>query len=194
LSGPDAVFLHGLAGGGSEWDRLQQRIPAEAPDLRDYGSRDEYLADVVELLAGRPRLLIGQSLGGHTAMLVAARHPDLVTGLVLIEASPARDAAAPERVRAFFTAQPEAYGRAVDSARAAAMVEELAARDWWDEWGAIRCRTLIVRGADGAIDRSEIERMQAENSHASLALIANAGHDVHLEQPEALAAAIERWR
>ncbi|MEA2482844.1 MAG: hypothetical protein QOC55_791 [Thermoleophilaceae bacterium] len=193
MSRPAAVFLHGLAGHGSEWDRLQERIPARAPDLRAYGSRDEYVADVVGLLEGRPQMLIGQSLGGHTAMLVAARHPELVTRLVVIEASPARDADAPQRVRAFFTAQPGAYGQRVDPGRAAATVEELAPRDWWDEWGAIRCPTLVIRGERGAVDPSEAERMQAENPHATLAVIANAGHDVHLDQPEALASAIERW-
>jgi pimeloyl-ACP methyl ester carboxylesterase len=35
-----------------------------------------------------PVVLVGQSLGGHTAMLVAAARPDLVRALVMVEASP----------------------------------------------------------------------------------------------------------
>jgi pimeloyl-ACP methyl ester carboxylesterase len=35
-----------------------------------------------------PVVLLGQSLGGHTAMLVAAARPDLVRALVMVEASP----------------------------------------------------------------------------------------------------------
>jgi pimeloyl-ACP methyl ester carboxylesterase len=33
-------------------------------------------------------ILVGQSLGGHTAMLTAAAHPELVRALVLVEAGP----------------------------------------------------------------------------------------------------------
>jgi pimeloyl-ACP methyl ester carboxylesterase len=33
-------------------------------------------------------ILVGQSLGGHTALLVAAARPDLVRALVMVEASP----------------------------------------------------------------------------------------------------------
>jgi pimeloyl-ACP methyl ester carboxylesterase len=35
-----------------------------------------------------PVVLVGQSLGGHTAMLVAAARPDLVRALVMVEAGP----------------------------------------------------------------------------------------------------------
>jgi pimeloyl-ACP methyl ester carboxylesterase len=33
-------------------------------------------------------VLVGQSLGGHTAMLTAAAYPDLVRAVVLVEAVP----------------------------------------------------------------------------------------------------------
>ncbi|WP_425558727.1 alpha/beta hydrolase-fold protein [Kitasatospora albolonga] len=36
----------------------------------------------------RQPLLVGQSLGGHTALLAAAAHPGLFGGLVLVEAGP----------------------------------------------------------------------------------------------------------
>ena len=114
-----------FAEGGGEWDALQARVPAEAPDLRPYGTRDEHVADAVELMAGRRLLLIGQSLGGHTAMLAAARHPELAERLVVIEASPERDPDGPERIRTFFEAIPAAYAVALDPAQSAASVEEI---------------------------------------------------------------------
>ena len=43
---------------------------------------------VIEQLRLAPVLLVGQSLGGYLAMLVAARHPELVRALVVAEASP----------------------------------------------------------------------------------------------------------
>jgi pimeloyl-ACP methyl ester carboxylesterase len=54
-------------------------------------SRDALVADaacVIERLGLRPAVVVGQSLGGLTALSLAARHPELVRGLVLVEASP----------------------------------------------------------------------------------------------------------
>jgi pimeloyl-ACP methyl ester carboxylesterase len=187
------LFLHGLAGHGSEWDGLQARIPAEAPDLRTYGTRDEYVADVVELIAGEPVRLIGQSLGGHTAMLVAAGHPRLVERLVVIEASPEQDASARARAREFFEANPSHYGEPIDATRATACMDEIAERDYWDEWRSIACPALVVRAERGGCSADVVEQMTRENRRAGSVTIAGAGHDVHLDQPDALADAIQDW-
>lgn len=44
---------------------------------------------VLDRLGLEEAVLVGQSAGAHTAMLTAARHPDRVTELVLIEGGPA---------------------------------------------------------------------------------------------------------
>ena len=188
-----ALFLHGLAGSGAEWDRLQAQLPAAAPDLSPYGTRDEYVDDVVELIDEEPVLLIGQSLGGHTAMLVAARNPELVERLVVIEVSPDRDEGAVERVRSYFDANPSAYGAPVDPDAVAQTVAELEQRAWWDEWQAITCPILIVRGEHGDLDPQAVERMQAANRNAEAVTIPAAGHDVHLDEPDQLADTITEW-
>ncbi|HEX4733906.1 MAG TPA: alpha/beta hydrolase [Thermoleophilaceae bacterium] len=182
------LFLHGLGGRGAEWDALQARVPAQAPDLRRYGTRDEYVADVARLIGARRVALIGQSLGGHTAMLVAAGRPDLVDRLVVIEASPERDPGVGERVRRFFEANPDAYAGGIDPELAAAAVSELELRDWWSEWDSIRCPILVVRGEHGQLDLVTARRM-----HPEPVTIAGAGHDVHLDQPGALADAIAQF-
>ncbi len=103
--GPPVVLLHGLAGQAYEWAEtatwLRARARVLAPDARGHGrserapgdvSRDAHVADVAWLLRRLdlgPVVLVGQSLGGLTALLVAARHPELMRGLVLADASPA---------------------------------------------------------------------------------------------------------
>ncbi|MGW1892362.1 alpha/beta fold hydrolase [Streptomyces sp. NPDC002004] len=103
-TGSPVVLLHGLAGHAGEWDdlagALSRHYRVVAVDQRGHGSserhprdasRDAYVADVVavveQLDLHRPTL-VGQSLGGHTAMLTAAAHPELVGALVLVEAGP----------------------------------------------------------------------------------------------------------
>ncbi|MFF0204037.1 alpha/beta fold hydrolase [Streptomyces sp. NPDC005017] len=100
--GPAVLLLHGLAGQAGEWDAtaalLSPRYRVVALDQRGHGasgqrpedvSRAAYVADVVavadELGLGAP-VVVGQSLGGHTAFLTAAAHPEAVRGVVLVEA------------------------------------------------------------------------------------------------------------
>src|SRR5207247_10007005 len=51
-------------------------------------------------------VIVGQSLGGHTAFLTAARHPSLVAGLIVAEASPESDPTSIEVVRNWLGAWP----------------------------------------------------------------------------------------
>ncbi|MDO0913197.1 alpha/beta hydrolase [Streptomyces sp. DT2A-34] len=102
--GQPLVLPHGLAGHAGEWDgparRLSSRYRVVAVDQRGHGASERHPRDVsraacvadvvavVEQPALRRPALVGQSLGGHTAMLTAAAHPGLVRALVLIEAGP----------------------------------------------------------------------------------------------------------
>jgi len=104
-TGPPALLLHGLAGHAGEWADtakwLSECCRVLALDQRGHGrservprdvSRSAHIADtvaVIEQLNLGPVVLIGQSLGGHLALLVAAERPDLVRALVIAEASPA---------------------------------------------------------------------------------------------------------
>jgi pimeloyl-ACP methyl ester carboxylesterase len=86
------LLLHGLAGHTAEWDALAELLgPAYrlvGYDARGHGrsdrlpedvSRAAHVRDAVavagQLALARP-VLIGQSLGGLTALLTAAAHPD----------------------------------------------------------------------------------------------------------------------
>ena len=111
-SGPPAILLHGLAGHAGEWREtagwLTGACRVIALDARGHGrstrapvdvSRDAHVADVAfaaEQLGLGPVVVIGQSLGGQLALIVAARHPELVRGVVIADASPAGAADAAE--------------------------------------------------------------------------------------------------
>lgn len=84
-----------------------------------------------------------------------------------------------------------------------AAVAELSTRAYWPEWARVACPTLVVRGAKGTMREAEMTRMartaqtrtgrppQDRTRPQSLTeVIEDAGHDVHLDQPRRLHAAI----
>jgi pimeloyl-ACP methyl ester carboxylesterase len=102
--GPSTLLLHGLAGHADEWAQtaswLTARCRVVALDARGHGRSERWPADVshdamvgdavfvVEQLRLQPAVVVGQSVGGLTALSVAARRPELVRGLALVDASP----------------------------------------------------------------------------------------------------------
>ncbi|HEX3255695.1 MAG TPA: alpha/beta fold hydrolase [Gaiellaceae bacterium] len=67
------------------------------------------------------------------------------------------------------------------------------ARDYWDEWRALRVPTLLVRGELGEVGRAAAEQMSAANPCVETVAVPGAGHDVHLDAPEAWRAAVESF-
>lgn len=100
--GPPLLLLHGLAGSSRELlptaRELTDRFRVILMDQRGHGgstrrpadlSRQAFVDDVVavldEVAPGERCVLVGQSMGAHTAFLVAASRPDLVERLVMLE-------------------------------------------------------------------------------------------------------------
>jgi lipase len=77
--------------------RLAGRRPLFAPDLRGRGDSEKpehgygmarHAADVVAAMQNMgigPSVVVGHSMGAYVATLIAAEHPDLVAGLVLLD-------------------------------------------------------------------------------------------------------------
>ena len=101
--GPPVVVLHGLLGRGRNWlstaRALQDRYAFHLVDLRNHGASpwsDEMgyhamagdLAAVVERLGAGPVRLVGHSMGGKAAMVLALTRPELVERLVVVDIAP----------------------------------------------------------------------------------------------------------
>lgn len=100
---PAAVILHGLLGNSKNWTAAAKFLASHwyvlAVDLRNHGESPHsplhsYEAMVHDLLhwmkergITRP-WLIGHSMGGKTAMVLACRHPETIRGLVMVDIAP----------------------------------------------------------------------------------------------------------
>ena len=100
-SGPPILFLHGAGVSGWMWNptlgQLGPEFTALVPDLPGFGrsagtqypSHDavvEALAAVISGNAADGATVVGFSLGAQLAILLAARHPSLVRGAVIVSA------------------------------------------------------------------------------------------------------------
>lgn len=236
-SGRPLVLLHGLAGHCDEWDAciewLREDHRVIAFDQRAHGaserrpadvSRAAYVADVVAVadeLALGSVVLVGHSLGGHTAMLTAAAHPDRVAALVMIEAGPGdADSGLPAGIEEWLASWPVPFrsrnaaiaffgAGAVGSGWAAGLerredgwwprfepelmvrsVRELSRRSYWREWQQVECPTLVVVAESGKFSAEHARAMMRARPSTTVARIPGAGHDVHLQEPELVRAAL----
>jgi len=102
--GPTLLLLHGIGSSATAWSKQMERLGAEftclAPDLPGYGDSpdatgeglDAIAAEVADVLDGQPAQVLGVSFGALTALALARRRPDLVTSLVLADATLGRAA------------------------------------------------------------------------------------------------------
>ncbi len=119
------VLLHGLCANAHDWDFFARNMANEyhllAVDQRghgdsgwaeNYGTRD-YVLDLeacVDSLKLSEFVLIGHSMGGINAIIYAARHPDQVSALVIVDIGPDLAATGIERMERERGSEPEAFG------------------------------------------------------------------------------------
>jgi pimeloyl-ACP methyl ester carboxylesterase len=99
--GKPLLMVHGLGGNAMNWmavgPGLSKHHRVLALDLAGFGrtplfnrsaavgANANLVHSFIEQVIGEPVVLMGNSMGGHIAMLVAADHPRWVSGLILVD-------------------------------------------------------------------------------------------------------------
>jgi pimeloyl-ACP methyl ester carboxylesterase len=225
-AGRTVLLLHGLAGSSTKLIPTARALPecrVLLLDQRGHGrstrrpndtSRAAFVDDVVALIeheSSQPVTLIGQSMGAHTAMLVAAARPDLVESLVLLEGGEGSgDPEEHARMGEYFDSWPvpfptldEARSFLGDGALAKAWVDDLehrgdgysprfdgdvmvriidaVARPRWSEWESVTAPTLVVYAENGLFSEAQKAEFVRRGRSVRRVDIAAASHDAHLD-------------
>ncbi|GFE52128.1 esterase [Roseobacter cerasinus] len=99
---PTALIVHGLYGSGRNWGviakRLSNVLHVITPDLRNHGQSpwddshgyEDLAQDLAGLIAqlGGPVHVVGHSMGGKAAMVLASRHPEMIDRLIVADIAP----------------------------------------------------------------------------------------------------------
>lgn len=219
---PDGVpvlLIHGTPGsalGWSNWladppkgfhliavDRpgFGSSLPAKPlPELEDQASAlSPLLARLGQDGWGKgPPIILGHSLGGPIAALLAARHPDQISGLVI-----AGGALDPDLERLHWLQRPAAHPalrwllpRALDSANQELIVLEAGLRRLEPQLSSISAPTMIVHGdADDLVPFDNVDFLRSRLVNVTqLGIIALAGRDHFLPWKDRPALEHALWR
>ncbi|WP_035565944.1 alpha/beta fold hydrolase [Caballeronia sordidicola] len=232
------VFLHYWGGSSRTWDDVIAALPVEyrtvAPDLRGWGDSDapaagyalaDFADDAQHVIAALKLdrfVLVGHSMGGKIAQLLASRRPRGLAGLVLVAPSPPGPLALPAEVRAAMEGAyvtRESVGMSIDqmltakplspkhreqviedSLRGApqaklAWPRSTSQEDISSEVAAIDVPTIVIAGELDRIDGTAIleAELLTRVTHAVMRVLPGTGHLSPLESPVAIAGIIREF-
>ncbi len=211
---PDVVCLHGGIGTGRyHWSRQIDALAAEhrvhLPDLPGHGHTPvpegvvydrDVLADALETYLSkldRTPHVVGFSMGGHTALHLAARRPDLFASLALVGVATAdhdglrrwRERFDPNRLEAAYPVWTKALAR-LHAPLGPEAWREVCRRDAGgaldvtadlEALAGLDCPTLLVRGdRDPVVTAEQYAALRRVWPHADELVVPAGGHDVQL--------------
>ncbi len=207
IAGPvDAIPLVLLHGGGnnrSSWDPVLPALATDrrvhAVDLRGFGDSDRPAAYSLELMRddvlglfdvlGADRIdLIGHSMGGTVAWLVAQESPERIRRLVVEDSAPPK-ATAP---RSLDLGPRPVEEPPFDWDALAAVIGQLNKPDprWWERIPLVTAPTLVLAGGPAShVPQQDLVEAAALVSDGRLVEIP-VGHRIHRDAPEEFVAAV----
>ncbi|MFF5973568.1 alpha/beta fold hydrolase [Streptomyces sp. NPDC012769] len=202
---PPVVLVHGRGGNSTDWTDLARELAADrrvyAPDLRGHGLSDwpgtygfgvfrDELGGFLKALGLAGATVVGHSMGGAAAYLLAQREPELIGRLVLEEA-PVFFPLDPPRG----PAEPPSGPVGLDWAVVGATDAELNDPDpaWRADLSEITAPTLIVAGGRSSHLPQEQQVWMAERIQDTALVTIKGGHLVHQNRPEKFLAALREF-
>lgn len=193
---------------------LDQRAHGESDAPPGPYSREDLAADVVRVLdrLGIERaIVVGHSMGGIVAMTAALRNPERVAALVLLGSA----SQASERVAGWYeriataaeTDGLEGIRRAIFGERSrralrgdarglasfTRCLKSLNADPLTPKLAALRCPTLVLVGENDPMGAAASSIIAGQVPAATLETVPGRGHWLHVECPEVVVAAIDRF-
>jgi pimeloyl-ACP methyl ester carboxylesterase len=149
--------------------------------------RDDVLGAIDELCLSRITL-VGHSMGGVVAYMIASQEPARIERLIVEDASPpyVRDRAIPERPAASLD---------FDWLVVPAIIDQVNMGDAtaWDRLSAITAPTLLIGGgSESHVPQENLAQVAARIPCCELVTIPG-GHHVHSTSPAEFAAVVLRW-
>ena len=234
---PPLVLLHGLMGSGACWSPLARSFEGEydvvMPDARGHGNSsaplhgyryEDHASDVIELIRGLgliAPILLGHSMGGMTATVVASQGASMIRGVILADPtflSPewqreVRDSDVAEqhrRVLSLDKCDALAQERLRHARRSSEIVELCTnARqqtrmcafdvltppnpDYHQMVSTIDVPILLVIGDDPVVSHETARELQSLNPRIRVEQIQDAGHGVPYDQPERFASVVRSF-
>ncbi len=232
------LLLHFFGGSHREWDGIVERLSPTyrtlAADLPGFGEAKaleglsvqaltDRIRTLLSYLAPAPVILVGHSMPGKAAMVVAADPPPNLRGVILVAPSPLggepmsnqqrqnQTVANTTRAHAEAFTTPGFYGKP-DPAQFEQAVEDVLAasdeafhdwplngtkEDWRDRIQAFRVKTILVVGAEDKAVALELQKRETlpmvTASGGRMHLLPNAAHLTPYQQPAELAAIFHQF-
>lgn len=226
------LIAHGLFGSAKNWGAIQKRLSdayqVTSVDMRNHGespwedsqSYYDMAGDLAEIADGHD--VLGHSMGGKAAMVLALQHPEKIRRLVVADIAPvAYSHTQMHLVEAMQAVDPAAVSTRSEAAEALEADEavkpfllqslDLKAQRWRlnlevlgremdkivgfpEVEGVFEGPTLFLSGAESDyVRRDDRDRIKALFPEAQFAKIPGAGHWLHAEKPRETEAAVRAF-
>ncbi|XP_032110851.1 protein ABHD11 isoform X2 [Sapajus apella] len=204
---PAVVFLHGLFGSKTNFNSIAKALAQQTGrrvltvDARNHGDSphspdmsyeimSQDLQDLLPQLGLAPCVIVGHSMGGKTAMLLALQRPDLVERLIAVDISPVETTGI-SNFATYVTAMrtinipdelPRSHARKLADEQLSSVVQR--------QESYLGPTLFLCGGNSQFVHPSHHPEIMRLFPRAQMQTVPNAGHWIHADRPQDFIAAI----